>query len=244
MPPSDYRPREPEDFADFLDLPEPPLLVGGQAVNLWALHYGEETEGLAPFVSRDVDLLGKRQTLSDLAARTGTRPQFFPLKPPSNSWGVVIAEDARGDPLLIEVLRYANGVSNEDLEKPAYTFVIGTGVHVRVPGPIALLKAKIANASDLPQADRQDEQHVVILCRLMPAYLSDLEHAAAHGKTTERAVLTLLEYLLQVITAEKAKTVLHRHGINRESLFSPLSNSVLPKIQAFYKQRLPRALGR
>jgi hypothetical protein len=41
---------------------EPVLLVGGQAVNLWALYHQDCTKQLAPFVSRDVDVLGDRQT--------------------------------------------------------------------------------------------------------------------------------------------------------------------------------------
>jgi hypothetical protein len=59
------------------------LLVGGKAINLWALYYGKRTKNLAPLVSRDVDVLGDRQTLTDLAKVVGAKPQFFPLKPPS-----------------------------------------------------------------------------------------------------------------------------------------------------------------
>lgn len=50
--------REPAAFASVLAAKEPLLLVGGQAVNLWALYYGERTADLAPFVSHDVDVLG------------------------------------------------------------------------------------------------------------------------------------------------------------------------------------------
>lgn len=45
----------PEAVASFLRTENPVLLVGGQAVNLWALHYRERVAELAPFVSRDVD---------------------------------------------------------------------------------------------------------------------------------------------------------------------------------------------
>ena len=56
--PSDAEPRPPEDFAPLLATKEPVLLVGGQAVNLWAMYYETRTAALAPFVSRDVDVLG------------------------------------------------------------------------------------------------------------------------------------------------------------------------------------------
>jgi hypothetical protein len=72
--PSDAAPRPPEDFAPLLAMKEPVLLVGGQAVNLWALYYEARTIELAPFVSRDVDVLGGRETLEALGKLAGTRP--------------------------------------------------------------------------------------------------------------------------------------------------------------------------
>ena len=103
--PSDAAPRPPGDFAGVLATAEPLLLVGGQAVNLWALSYHDRTSDLAPFVSRDADVLGGRETLKALGRLTGTKPQFFPLRPPSNEIGVVIAKDAAGASLLVAVLR-------------------------------------------------------------------------------------------------------------------------------------------
>jgi len=88
--PSDAEPRAPEDFAPLLATKEPVLLVGGQAVNLWALYYEARTADLAPFVSRDVDVLGDRATLEALGKLAGTKPQFFPVKPPTSSPGSVM----------------------------------------------------------------------------------------------------------------------------------------------------------
>jgi hypothetical protein len=89
-------PRPPADFAPILATKDPVLLVGGQAVNLWALYYQDRTADLPPFVSRDADVLGDRETLSSLGKLVGARPQFFPQRPPSNEVGVVITKDANG----------------------------------------------------------------------------------------------------------------------------------------------------
>jgi hypothetical protein len=192
--PSDSSPRPPGDFADALATPEPVLLVGGQAINLWALYYENRTRNLAPFVSRDVDVLGDRQTLTELAKVVGAKPQFFPLKPPTNEIGVVIAHDSTGQPLLVEVLRTVHGVTNEELHASAFTMAIGANhVPVQVPEPIALLKAKIANVSDIAQNGRQDGRHVVILVHLMPAFLTDLISAATQGRITERDLVDRLD---------------------------------------------------
>jgi hypothetical protein len=99
--PGEGWPRPPEDFAPLLATKEPVLLVGGQAVNLWAVYYETRTVALAPFVSRDVDVLGDRETLEALGKLAGTKPQFFPVKPPTNEIGVVIAKDHNGLPQIL-----------------------------------------------------------------------------------------------------------------------------------------------
>jgi hypothetical protein len=222
---------------------KPLLLVGGQAVNLWAIYYQERIVGLTPFVSRDADVLGDRETLKALGKLVGAKPQFFPLRPPSNEVGVVITKDANGQPLLIEVLRSVHGVTNEELSEPIYTMAIGeSGVHVQVPGPIVLLKAKIANLADLPQAGRQDARHVAILTRLLPAYLEDLQKAASEGRMEERKLIGFLERLLAVITSKNGQKAFEQLKIEPRALFAGIKAGKLPKLQAFLKERLPRAI--
>lgn len=237
--PSDADPRPPGDFAALLATPEPMLLVGGQAVNLWALYYETRTESLRPFVSRDVDVLGDRETLEAVAKLAGTKPQFFPLKPPSNEVGVVIAKDQVGLPLLVEVLRSVHGVSNEELQNPIYTVAVGK-TEVNLPGPIALLQAKIANVADLKQVGRQDARHVMILAKLLPGYLGDLQAAAKEGRMNERKLIDFLERLLAIVTTKKATAVLKQLHLDTFSFFSELGDPQLPKLQAFLEKRLQR----
>ncbi|MGH8019737.1 MAG: hypothetical protein ACREIA_15940 [Opitutaceae bacterium] len=243
MPPqhADATPRPPEDFSSVLATKEPVLLVGGQAVNLWALYYHEHTAGLEPFVSRDLDVLGTRETLETLAKLVGARPQFFPLRPPSNEIGVVIAKDRDGNAMLVEVLRYVNGVTNDELRETVYTVALGDA-KVQLPSPIVLLQAKIANVIELDQTDRHDERHVRILARLMPAYLADLKQSAAEGRIEERGLIDALEQLLRVVTSATGKKAFARLEIGRRRLFDGLENDALPKVRAFVEKRLPRAL--
>ena len=219
------------------------LLVAGQAVNLWALYYEERTRDLAPFVSRDVDVLGDRATLTRLAKAAGVRAQFFPLRPTTNEVGVVIATGGDGQPLLVEVLRCVHGVSNDELRAKVYTVVLGAGpVRVQVPGPIALLQAKIANVADLPQPGRQDVRHVRILARLMPAYLADLQATVINGAMPERELVDLLEGLLAVITSRTAGRVLGELQVPRLALFAELQAGPLARVRRLVDNRLSRAL--
>ncbi len=191
-----------------------------------------------------MDILGDRQTLTELAKVVGAKPQFFPLKPPTNEIGVVIAHDSSGQPLLVEVLRTVRGVTNEELHASAFTMAIGANrVRVQVPEPIMLLKAKIANVSDIAQNGRQDGRHVVILSQLMPAFLNDLIGAAGQGRITERELVNRLESLLETLVSAKGRKVLSSLRIEPHAMFAELQPGPLPKVVSFLEKRLPRILG-
>lgn len=242
--PSDAAPRPPGDFAGVLATPEPLLLVGGQAVNLWALYYHARTSDLAPFVSRDADVLGDRETLKTLGQLAGAKPQFFPPRPPSNEVGVIIARDAAGAPLLVEVLRYVHGATNEELREPAYLFALGENqARVLVPGPLALFRAKVANLADLKQTGRQDGRHVLILARALPAYLEDLRVAAREGRLPERKFVDFLEQLLTVLISPNGSKACADLKLAPTQFFAELVADGLPKVQSFLTKRLPRALA-
>lgn len=240
---SNSLPRPPQDFAEVLASDTPFFLVGGQAVNLWALYYLEYTSDLTPFVSRDADILGNRNTLYKIAGEAGVEPQFFPMKPPTNEIGVVIVSNIDGEPLPVEVLSSVHGIKNKELQHPEYTMALGeSGILVKVPGPIALLKAKIANSADLNQTGRQDERHVSILTRLMPAYLADLQASLDTGRITEREMIDLLENLLKIITTPKAVKLLEKLKISSLHIFSELKADPSSKLHSFISRRLPRIL--
>lgn len=247
MPEPVKRSHGPEEFASCLRTPAPVLLVGGQAVNLWALYFGDVTEDLAPFVSANADVFGNRETLEELGQIAKIKPQFFPLKPPSNEIGVVTIPGPDGNVLLVEVLKSVHGVSEIELRNPAYLFELGESkTQVLVPGPIALLQAKIANAYDLNQTGRQDLKHVRILARVLPRYLQQLLDTAADdatGQLTGRGVIDFAESLLKLLRASKSKTVFTNLGLPRSSLFDGLVTPLpFSKFERFLRDRLPRAL--
>jgi len=101
--PESSKARPPEDYSDYLATDEPLLIVGGQAINLWAIYYSGVADEYAPFVSRDIDVLGDRETLRAIAQKVGLKPNFFPLKPPSNEVGYVAPTDQENEPILAEI---------------------------------------------------------------------------------------------------------------------------------------------
>lgn len=196
---------------------------------------------LAPFVSRDVDILGDRETLQAIAKVAGLKPQYFPITPPSNEVGYVMPKDDSKIPLLIEVLRWVNGVSAEDVFQDAVNFTIGTGqVVVKVPSPIVLLQAKLANLATISQEGRQDAKHVHILFRVIPCYLKDLKQTVRDGQRTEREFVNILGKVLDLVTTERSEKTLTTFKLDAKALFSLLLAKSMPKVSAFMKHQLPR----
>jgi hypothetical protein len=95
------------DFERVLCQEPLPLLVGGQAVNLWAMVYARGSEALGrlePFLSHDCDLFGDADTLRRLAAATHWKVTFSPKGQPSPVVGFLTGRDAQGRELTVEVL--------------------------------------------------------------------------------------------------------------------------------------------
>jgi len=245
MNPLDSELRPPEDFSRFLATKNVPFLVGGQAVNLWALFYRGATEGLEPFVSRDVDLLGDRKVLEEVARLAGVKANFFPLKPPSNEVGYIAPVDGSNNPYLIEVLRWVNGVSNDELLKNSVIMGVGSSkIPVKVPSPVYLLKAKLANLALIDQEGRQDAKHVRILFRVIPVYFGQMISSMAEGGRSEREVVNILGILLEMVSSSESRKIFKQLGLDPEDLFGGLPTKDHPKIAGFKKYQLARVFPR
>ena len=77
------------DIADVVTTPSDgrlPLIVGGQAVNIWAVTYapkvGEALGAFEPFVSKDIALYGPQKILFDLAAKYNVPVTLSPPRLP------------------------------------------------------------------------------------------------------------------------------------------------------------------
>lgn len=241
MQPPSKQLRPIEDFLPLLPKDVAALLVGGQAVNFWARYYSDWCADYYPFVSKDADVIGDLALLEKIAAICRIRPTIYPTRT-SNVVGIITKENTQGEPLIIEVLRGIYGINLAELDKGQYEFELD-GTPIRLPNPIAMLKAKIANAADLPQTNRQDERHVRIMAAIMPGYLADLRKAVLGGHLTERDMIKLLERLLEAITSERAVRVLTKLKIAPQALFDGLEHPDMPKLQAFLTIRLPQLLA-
>ncbi|MGB0744560.1 MAG: hypothetical protein ACPGSB_08540, partial [Opitutales bacterium] len=196
---------------------------------------------LAPFVSRDVDLLGDRKMLEEIADLAGLKPNYFPLKPPSNEVGYIAPRDEADGLVVIEVLRWVNGVSGDELMKGSVLMGIGPErVPVRVPSPVHLLKAKLANLASINQKGRQDGRHLMILFRVIPQYLTQLIESVKAGDRSEREVVNILGELLEIVASDSSSEILRALQLEAKALFQGLPSRGSPKIASFKRHQLAR----
>lgn len=155
------------------------ILVGRQAVNLWASRYEQADaawQALRPYQSRDLDYHGglaeARRAMNVLNARgrlnTGMEP--------SPNAGVLTVRLPGGEELLIDILTGLFGVSTAEVERTAVRFAAsGTleGLTMRVIHPLLLLEGKAASLRGLSQEGRQDAKHLRILCLVLKEWLAE-----------------------------------------------------------------------
>jgi hypothetical protein len=190
----------PEVFADIIAGKEKPLLVGGQAVNLWAQLYAKkmpELKTYRPFSSKDADIHGTRMLAQDLAKRTGW--EFRPAKDPHSVALGALVKQTKGQPLVVEVLKEINGLSDTDLARNV-EIATGSGRTYRVLPPEVLLNAKLYNLASFGGLNRpQDLKHVKILIEIVPRYLNELVHHHRAGAISRQDVANAVRYVADTL---------------------------------------------
>jgi len=222
----------------------PRVIVGGQAVNVWAERYLPIEPDLAeflPFTSRDLDLLGERRDLDELARLTGFARHPAPRKVFIPSAGFLELPYAGGGFVKVEVLKRVHGLLTEDLVKSALLIERGA-VRLRVTDPITLLQAKTENAVHLPQQDRQDVKHLHMMVLCVRGFIREQIVAVSNGDLTARGCLDSLERIIQIASTRTASSVTRMYGIRwLDSIPIPdLLASRSTKLRNFVEKRLPR----
>ena len=223
--------RTPAEFAAILSAAELPLIVGGQAINIWAELYAArvpELEAFAPFTSLDADICSSRALAETLARRAGW--EFRPVNERESGVVAILTKaTAPGQPpLTIEVLQEVNGLTDADLGLDA-TIELASGERYRTPSPLVLLKAKLYNLASLANLDRpQDVKHARMLLHIVPQYFNELlaEHRA--GKITAANLIGAIRYARDVACASFARNAARAHGFDFRRLL-PASLGFAPK---------------
>lgn len=197
---------EAGDFARIIQAKvggESPLIVGGHAVNLWALAYRSRLEpaidAFLPFTSKDLDVFGTRALLDQLHREFGGEKRLAEPRGPVIGF---IETNLDGRLRKIEVLHTLRGLRPADL-RDAVPLDVGP-LTARVLSPQKLLKAKIANAATLDQQDRNDVKHLRMILLCLREFIADFAAGVQAGKIAPRALVNLLEETRSTISSAEA----------------------------------------
>lgn len=241
------QPRPVEDFravfqAISKQTREPVVLVGGHAVNVWALTCQDRIRGLLqphlPLASRDMDVYATRNALLALHHDLGGR---LLLSGPREITDGTLILGVEPDTREIDVLRSVNGVPKIEARDTILLKVCGYDVPVLFPH--LLLQGKLENALRLNQDERQDVKHVHVLALVLHEFLNEAIGTATPAN--ERPALTLLQDVLAVLTSENAREFTRRHGLSFAGTMPAdvLAGSPLPRLLRFGRKQLPGFLS-
>lgn len=240
----------PHDYRVIADSVIRPTIVGGQAVNLWAITYleaGDVEQLSTKYGSGDLDVLTAPKILDFLQTLGPTwRVDKIPFKFFGHGLEAVAHGTAPdGRKLLVEVLKHVKGLDARDVAE-AVELSLG-GVTYKVLDPIALLKAKAANVRDLDQIGpppRNDVVHLQLVARCLPDYLRQIHRQAVDNPEARKKVAATFSRAFEVLQHRKTRDGLAKAGIDPVPLVPPeFSTSPIAAIANTYLYQLPRIKG-
>ena len=219
---------------------EPVILVGGHAVNVWALTYqdriGSQLKSYLPLTSGDMDVYATRNALLALHQDLGGK---LLLSGPREVTDGTLVLGVEPETQEIDVLRSVNGVPKIGAQDSISLKVCGYDVPVLFPH--LLLQGKLENTLHLNQADRQDVKHVKILTLALREFLIDVVSTAS--AENEKPALSLLQKVLTVLISENATTFARKYRLSFADVIPAevVRSSPLKRLAKFGREQLPRA---
>ncbi len=179
--------------------------------------------------------LGGKEILDSLAQKYGVKITLSPPRSPGIGYVMIPKGDLQ---LKVELLTSVNGLRRAELEN-TFDLVI-QGTEVRLLDAITCLKAKIANAADIDQTNRQDVKHVQIMKICARELTKDLIALGDQKRVSERLVVNRLEDLRETIVGPKAKLVAGKWDIRFDEVMpvEVIRKSTMEKVQNFARFRL------
>ena len=183
---------------------DPPVIVGGHAVNLWSLYFlSNGIVALAeflPFISKDLDLVGTMDLLELL--HLSLKGELTRSAPRSPVLGRLKIPSTTGGCLRIEVLHTVKGLNFKELDRTID--LMAGSVFGRVLLPQLVLKAKIENSATIDQTNRNDVKHVAMMIPCVRSFITDLIGRVATDGIGGRTVVNLLGEVWEILSSPKA----------------------------------------
>lgn len=231
-----------EIFAKLQEVNLDVVVVGGQAVNLWAYQYYKTSPQLQqylPFASEDLDFYGGKIEAVICQETLGGKVILNRDFDPSPNAGVVLV-DYQNKTLRIDFLASVYGLNDAEITGTALTFLGQDklkNITLKILHPILCLEGKLRCLRGLPQQSRQDLKHSKILIICVNKFLSDLI-----SQNPPRTSLKLIERVLDNGIREDGLSAWYYHQIAIEDAipFDVLEKFDEEKFNKFRQIRLPQ----
>jgi hypothetical protein len=217
------------------------ILVGGQAINIWASYYANQVPKLTeylPFSSAGLDFYGgKIEAIACQKILGGTINLNQDFEPSPNI-GVLIVP-TKLQPLRVDFLSSVFGIGDIELAQSAIVFEGKqnlAGVRVKILNPMLCLEGKIKSLLGLPQQGRQDLKHLEMSLIFVKEYIKEaIESDVRQG-------LKLIERIAFNIWSDAGLKLWYLYGVEINSAI-PTSmeiNTIDLKWNTFQTIRLPQ----
>jgi hypothetical protein len=217
------------------------ILVGGQAINIWASYYASRVPELLnylPFASADLDFYGgKVEAIACQKILGGTINLNRDFDPSPNTGVLIVPTEIR--PLRVDFLGSVFGIGDVELAQSAIVLEGQqnlAGVRVKILNPMLCLEGKLKSVFGLPQEGRQDLKHLQMSLLFVKEYIKE---------TIERDIrqgLKLIERIAFNIWSDAGLKIWYLHGIEINSAI-PTDIDINPidtKWSTFQNIRLPQ----
>lgn len=220
------------------------ILVGGQAINIWASVYQDripELQQFLPFSSEDLDFVGGKIDAVRVQQTLGGDLTLNQNFTPSPNTGVLVTQ-AQERNLRIDFLASVFGLGDSEVAASAVRFEGQdklAGVNLKILNPILCLEGKLKAYTGLPQAGRQDKKHLQIALLIVRQYIKDICQ-----QNQPRDGFKLIEKIFKVTKSDAGLQVWNRDRLDLlDSIpIETVNNLADPGWDKFRQIRLPQAV--
>jgi len=180
-------------------------------------------------MSKDADILGDRELVEKLAKTPGWKVKYY-HEPRQTAVALLWKESLGEDDLIVEVLRTVRGLGPKDVTD-SDEIELEPGKVYRLPSPIRMMKAKVANLAEIRPMREQDLRHVRLLIPICRHYLNDQLQNVRSGQMSERQWINAYHELHEIVATRAAQTLDKKFELGLDKVF-PVAASAegLPKI--------------
>jgi hypothetical protein len=214
------------------------LLVGGQALALWAEYFRVEPVGqLSGKVTLDVDFIGTRQVAEKLRAALGWHIYFPTIEDATPQTAKVSTTLPGGGVKQVDFLNAITGLNTANVQSRAAELELRSGTRIRILHPLDVLESRLRNLDILPAKRNpigiaQAELAITVAGKFFNLLLESGEQM--------RTILDAVKRISQIALDLRLSKVAFDYDLN------PLASVPWLRIDsaAFQSKRWPQILGR